>query len=59
MSLDTGRRIHARQWNVLHINESVIGKVEQLAANEGINGMVDGKMLFEWNPGDPILLQPD
>ena len=33
MSLDTGRRIHARQWTILQITESVIGKVYQLATN--------------------------
>ena len=30
MSLDTGRRIHARQWTILHITKSVIWRVYQL-----------------------------
>ena len=59
MSLKTGRRIHVRQWNVLHITESVICRVEKLAVGKGTNGIVDGDMLFEWKPRDPILLKPD
>ena len=58
MSLETGRIIHARQWTVLYVIESMIDRVEQLASDEGINEIVDGDMLFEWNPGEPILLQP-
>ena len=50
MSIDTGRIIHVRQWTVLHITESVIGMVEQLSADMGINEMLDGEMLFEWKP---------
>ena len=56
MSLKTGRRIHDRQWIVIHVTVSVIYRVEKLAADEGIN--VDGEILFEWDPGKPILLQP-
>ena len=37
VSLKTGRRVHARQWNILHITESVIGMAEQLAPDEEIN----------------------
>ena len=33
MSLKTGRIIHVRQWNVLHVTGSVIGRVEQLAVD--------------------------
>ena len=46
MSLDTEIIIHARQWTVLYVTESVIGRVEQLSTNKGINEMVDGEMLF-------------
>ena len=59
MSLKTGRRVHARQWIVLHITESVTDSLAQFSANEGINDMVGREMLFEWKPGDPILLQPN
>ena len=58
MSLKTGRKIDTRKWIVLHVTESIIGKAEQLAADKGINEMVYGEMIFEWKPGDPILLQP-
>ena len=37
MSLRIGRRIYAKQWTILHVTESVIGRVEKLAAKEGIN----------------------
>ena len=56
MSIDTGRIIHARKLTVLHVIESVIGRVKKLSADEGINEMVDGEILFEWNPGEPIIL---
>ena len=59
MLLETGIIIHARQWTVLHATESVIGRVNQLAADEGINKIVDEDILFQWNPGDPIILQPN
>ena len=58
MSLEIGRITNARQWNVLHVTESVICRVNKLATDEGINEMVDGDMLSEWNPGDLIMLQP-
>ena len=46
MSLKTGRSIHERQQTVKHVTESVIYQVEKLAANKGINEMVDREMLF-------------
>ena len=39
--LDTGRIIHASQWTVLHSNESVLYRVNKLAADEGINEILD------------------
>ena len=59
MSLKIGRIFHGRQWNVLQFTESVIGRVEKLSSNEGINKMVDGEIIFEWKPGDPKLSQSD
>ena len=47
MSLETGRRINARKWTVLHITESVIVRLEEFSANERINAMVYGEMIFE------------
>ena len=38
---------HARQWTVLHITESVICRVEQLATDKEINEMLDGEMISE------------
>ena len=55
MSLKSGRRIHARKFTVLHVTKSVIDRIEQLAADKGINEMVDGEMLFERYPWEPIL----
>ena len=57
VSLETVKMNYARQWIVLHVTESVIGRAEKLATKKRINEMVDGKMLFEWKPEDPILLQ--
>ena len=47
MSLKTGISVHARQWTVLNVTKLVIGRVYLLAADEGIDEMVDGKILFE------------
>ena len=47
MSLKTGISVHARQWTVLNITKLVIGTAYSLAADEGIDEMVDGKILFE------------
>ena len=59
MSLKTVIRIHARQWTVLNVTELIIYRVEKLADDKGISEMVDGEMLFEWDPREPILLLPD
>ena len=59
MSLEQGIVIHARKWTLLHLTESIIGRAEKIDAGEGINEIVDEDMLFEWKPGDPIMLQPN
>ena len=46
MSLETGRRIHARQWTVLHFTKLVINREEQIYSDKGINEIVGGDMLF-------------
>ena len=46
MSLDTGIRIHARQWTVLHFTKLVINRAEQIYSDKGINEIVGGDMLF-------------
>ena len=57
ISLKTGIRIHSRHWVILHVTKLVIGRKSQFADDEGINEMVDGEMLFELDPGEPIFLQ--
>ena len=59
MSLKTGIIIHAGQWTVPNVTKLVIDKVEKLATDDGIYKMVYGEMIFEWDTGDQILLQPD
>ena len=59
VSLDTGRRNNANKWTILHVTESLIVRVDQLASDEGINEIVDGDILFEWKTGYPIILQPN
>ena len=46
MSLKTGRTLHARQCTVLNATELVLDRVDQLAANEGINEMLDEEIIF-------------
>ena len=46
MSLEKGIIVNVRQWNVIHVTESVMGRVKQLSVNEVINERVDGYILF-------------
>lgn len=55
MNLSTGRRIHANQWTELPITKEVINRVEELADPDGIEDMINGEPLFEWEPGRTIL----
>jgi len=55
MDLRKGKRIHANHWTGINITDKVIRCAEELAEKEGINAMVDGKSLFEWEPGSPML----
>ncbi len=55
MSLKTGRLIRSDQWRELPIDEWVIDRVHELAEAEGAQELVDGELLFEWEPGNPVL----
>ena len=55
MSLRTGKHIYAGQWTELHVTDEVIRRVEELAEKEGIDKMVDGEPLSEWETDRPIL----
>ena len=58
MSLYSGKKIHAYEWNELPINDEVIAQVESLAAKEKQPKIIDKAPLFEWNTGVEIDDQP-
>ena len=49
MSLWSGRKIHAYEWEELPIDEEIIDKVKELALKEKQPKLVDGLPIFEWN----------
>jgi hypothetical protein len=50
MSLATGRRIHRCSWTVLSISDSVISRVEAIAANEKMSPVDTEYMINEYDP---------
>lgn len=60
MSLETGKRVHSNNWVELSITDNVIARAKALAAHDGMDDLIDGELIFEWNPSEPILdLPPD
>ena len=57
MSLHTGKRLHAYEWEELPIDDEVINRVEELAGNQKV--MTDKYPQFEWAPGFPIVNNED
>ena len=54
MSLETGKRVHARTWHQLPIPDFVIDRVHELSNREGEPDFIRGYPVFEWSPGVPI-----
>ena len=56
MSLNTGRRLHRRNWTVLPMGQEVLDRVDKLAKAEGRSKEI--RILnFEWRPGE-VLEEP-
>lgn len=53
-SLATGKKIHSHIYNPLLISDRILNRVTELAAQDNIPCIQDGKMIFKWTPGDPI-----
>jgi len=51
MSLDTGRRIHRRQWTKLPVSSDVIKRVDELADKEN-QSLVSTNFKYSWDKGD-------
>ena len=49
MSLYSGRRIHAYDWDEVPINRDMIDRVDELAIAEKQPKLVDGLPIFKWN----------
>jgi len=58
MSLNTGRRIHARKWTQLPIDDTVVNGIQSIAAKENQPMLPSSMPLFEWAPGLNIDLEP-
>ena len=54
MSLNTGKRIHSKNWEQLPIDEFVIDKVKELATKEEQPIIQNKCPLFKWNVGIEI-----
>ena len=59
MSLLTGKRIHAYEWDELPVSDEVVAAVEKFAKDEGASILTDGCPPFEWKPGIPISVAVD
>ena len=53
-SLETGKRLHGKQWNVLPINDHVIDTVNTYGDDQHQTVMKDRNPVFEWAPGIEI-----
>ena len=51
MPLKTGKRVHARKWSTLPINQEVVEKVATLANAESQPFLPGNVPIFEWAPG--------
>ena len=49
MSLYSGQKLHAYEWDKLPIDSDVIARVEQLALAKKQPKLIDGLPLFEWH----------
>ena len=57
MSLNTGKRLHRRDWTPLPMSEENITRVHALAGKEGRSKVVNN-FNFEWRPGTAIKEPP-
>jgi hypothetical protein len=57
LSLASGACLSRHQWEVLPINDTVIARVEAMAANEGQPLLQDSGLVVEWRPD--FLVDPD
>lgn len=55
MSLESGRRVSGRVVRELPITSEVITRVNELGADQKQPEVHDGRLLFEWRPGLPVL----
>lgn len=53
-SLSTGRKIRSHIYKPLPISDRIINRVKELGTQDNMPDIQDGRMIFEWTPGDPI-----
>ncbi|GFH55457.1 hypothetical protein CTEN210_11933 [Chaetoceros tenuissimus] len=53
-SLSTGRKIRSHIYKPLPISDRIVNRVKELGTQDNMPDIQDGKMIFEWAPGDPI-----
>jgi len=54
ISLTSGKEIHGRTFTPLPVTDEVIGRVEEMAEQQGLPIVHDGQLLYEWRPGQLI-----
>jgi hypothetical protein len=54
LSLASGSCLSRHQWDVLPINDTVIARVEAMAAHEGQPLLQDSGLVIEWRPDFPV-----
>ena len=59
MSLNTGRLIHRRQFQILPITDEVIRRVHEIAKRGNQLVIDNGELLVEWRLGLPINMVND
>eukprot|EP00957_Ditylum_brightwellii_P041991 3179561-Ditylum_brightwellii.AAC.1 len=59
MSLKTGQRFHSNAWTELPPTRDVINRVPEIAEKEKQPTMSKDELVFEWNPGEEILLKDE
>eukprot|EP00957_Ditylum_brightwellii_P084668 6438251-Ditylum_brightwellii.AAC.1 len=59
MSLKTGHRFHSNAWTELPPTQDVVNWAHEIAEKEKQSTMAKDELVFEWNPGEDILLKDE
>jgi Cobalamin biosynthesis protein CobT (nicotinate-mononucleotide:5, 6-dimethylbenzimidazole phosphoribosyltransferase) len=54
MSLESGKRVSGRIVQILPVTDEVVERVDEIGTQQRQSRIRDGRLLFEWRPGQPI-----